>query len=682
SFLNIHMFVSAGVLFSAPLSFPFFECVVSIMFAMLCNTAACLFVYAQEYQQSGLLLGLVGCVISLVATLTIVAAHGIDCERRRLFLHERKLVRKLSTFRRQMDATNLEIQAHQAEGKDEREALLQEFLTDDVKARLDDWGVLPTAVQFDERLGAGAFGVVYKGTYRKREIAIKTMSRENVNAQNLQRFTSEIFLLARLHHPNIIGFVGTVLDIDNMYILIEYVSMGDLRDCLSKDFAADWDFHNHKLRVLVETCKGMEYLHSLDPIVMHRDLKTENVLVTDHLQCKVSDFGESRDIGDATMTCVGTPYYIAPEVFRGEHYDESADVFSFGIIMCAVACGGDLAEFFTEAFERMGVNGDVSGMAVPAKIAMGWRPTFPQKWEDELPTLTKLIRRCWHAAHAHRPAFSEIHEILDKFWSTNKFFVAEEQHAKHRQSVELHRKESNARRLSKRNKRASQDKINAGIAAANAGPNGTMSGANLKDLVDTVHADPNAASAPGAMDSDSESSMDSEELRMLNDEEDDGEEFMMTVRSKNAAQKLTGMTIMGGVEEAPGSEFDELPREELVALVENARDDLHKMQTEHNALKKAMEQRDPGELAKIQAGVRDNHRKASMERRKSVRLESEANYSFNIMALPEVEGERKGSKAAHGSGAGRGIGLSVSGLQTLKETAERTEEKTTSTTSS
>jgi serine/threonine protein kinase len=576
------------------------------------------------------------------------------------------------------------------------------------------------------------------------------MSRESVNAQNLQRFTSEIFLLARLHHPNIIGFVGTVLDIDNMYILIEYASMGDLRDCLSKDFAADWDFHNHKLRVLVETCKGMEYLHSLDPIVMHRDLKTENVLVTDHLQCKVSDFGESRDIGDATMTCVGTPYYIAPEVFRGEHYDESADVFSFGIIMCAVACGGDLAEFFTEAFERMGVNGDVSGMAVPAKIAMGWRPTFPQKWEDELPTLTKLIRRCWHAAHAHRPAFSEIHEILDKFWSTNKFFVAEEQHAKHRQSVEvsrvrvlsqetratyltlansslaaqLHRKESNARRLSKRNKRASQDKINADIAAANAGPNGTMSGANLKDLVDTVHADPNAASAPGspkspgspkqvgfaleerrgsdqkgvaeaetkglpppklpgAMDSDSESSMDSEELRMLDDKEDDGvEDLLMTVRSKSAAQKLTGMTIMGGVEEAPGSEFDELPREELVALVENARDDLHKMQTEHNALKKAMEQRDPGELAKIQAGVRDNHRKASMERRKSVRLESEANYSFNIMALPEVEGERKGSKAAHGSGAGRGIGLSVSGLQTLKETAERTEEKTTSTTSS
>ena len=61
-------------------------------------------------------------------------------------------------------------------------------------------------------------------------------------------------------------------------------------------------------------------------------------------QCKVSDFGESRDIGDATMTCVGTPYYIAPEVFRGEHYDESADVFSFGIIMCAVAQGGDLRD--------------------------------------------------------------------------------------------------------------------------------------------------------------------------------------------------------------------------------------------------------------------------------------------------------------------------------------------------
>ena len=159
----------------------------------------------------------------------------------------------------------------------------------------------------------------------------------------------------------------------------------------------------------------------VQPIVIHRDLKCENVLIEEHNVCKVCDFGESRTMDEVTMTCVGTPYYIAPEVFRGEHYDESADVFSFAIIMCAVANNGDLSGFFKGAFERGGVNSDasVTGMVIPNKFAMGWRPTFPPEWNEKLPVLTKLISLCWHAAHAHRPSMSELHLELDEFWKHN-----------------------------------------------------------------------------------------------------------------------------------------------------------------------------------------------------------------------------------------------------------------------
>ena len=139
--------------------------------------------------------------------------------------------------------------------------------------------------------------------------------------------------------------------------------------------------------------------------------------------------------------------YLAPEVFRGEHYDESADVFSFGIICCAVAQGGDITEFFKGAFERQGILTEkgVSGMTVPSKIALGWRPDFPEEWEEELPSLTKvrscesrgtsreapptflmssqLIRQCLHPAYAHRPKFEEIHSILERFWETNEEYM-------------------------------------------------------------------------------------------------------------------------------------------------------------------------------------------------------------------------------------------------------------------
>ena len=227
SFLALHMLISSGVLFSAPLSFPFLETLFVISLTAGLDCVACIYVYSRSYQSSGILLSLMGTVIAFVACLTMIAAHGIDCERRKLFLHERKLVRKLSSFRHLMNKKDL---AHQLSGMhmggnaDQQEKMLNEHLTAEVRERLDDWGILPTAVQFDERLGAGAFGVVYKGFYRQREIAIKTMSRDNIDEKNLERFTSEIFLLARLHHPNIIGFVGTVLEVDNMYILLEYAS--------------------------------------------------------------------------------------------------------------------------------------------------------------------------------------------------------------------------------------------------------------------------------------------------------------------------------------------------------------------------------------------------------------------------------------------------------------------------
>ena len=352
-----------------------------------------------------------------------------------MFLHEEKLKKKLVNFKSVIVKKEFELNfLNHKELADkslieEQSKLFDKHINGQVKEELEEWAIPPAAVTFHEKVGEGAFGVVFKGIYRKREVALKTMSRKDVNETNLKRFVSETLLLARLHHPNVIGFEGCVLELNNLFIVIEYAGNGNLNDCLQSKIAETWTFHNHKLQVLREICKGISYLHCPDPVkIIHRDLKCDNILVTEHLHCKISDFGESRDLGSSTMSVAGTPLYMAPEVFRGDYYDESADVYSFAIIMCAVACNGRLDQFFSqslagEELEEIGSSG--SGLGAASKLAFGWRPTLPQSWQRELPSLVAMITKCWHAAHAHRPSISQVWDMLDFFWRDNERYVSE-----------------------------------------------------------------------------------------------------------------------------------------------------------------------------------------------------------------------------------------------------------------
>ena len=151
----------------------------------------------------------------------------------------------------------------------EIEKTVESALTEDVMKKLSAWQIVPKAVEHDVKLGSGSFGVVFEGKYRERAVAIKTMAQEKINDENMQRFVQEILLMSRLHHPNIIGFVGCVLDKDNLSIILEYAKKGDLKMVQLTGAGQKWTFHNHKLRVLLETVRAMEYLHSLDPIVIH-----------------------------------------------------------------------------------------------------------------------------------------------------------------------------------------------------------------------------------------------------------------------------------------------------------------------------------------------------------------------------------------------------------------------------
>jgi serine/threonine protein kinase len=182
----------------------------------------------------------------------------------------------------------------------------------------------------------------------------------------------------------------------NLCIVTEFVKQGSLADMLANG-SIKLTF-NQKLRMLRSAALGINYLHSLHPVIVHRDLKPSNLLVDENGNVKVADFGFARIKEDnATMTRCGTPCWTAPEVIRGEKYSETADVYSFGVIMWQV---------LTRKQPFAGRN----FMGVSLDVLDGRRPQVPA----ECPSgFKKVMKKCWHGEASKRPSMESVVAFFD-----------------------------------------------------------------------------------------------------------------------------------------------------------------------------------------------------------------------------------------------------------------------------
>ncbi|RHY27659.1 hypothetical protein DYB37_005177 [Aphanomyces astaci] len=176
-------------------------------------------------------------------------------------------------------------------------------------------------------IGQGAFGEVIKGTYHGTPVVVKRMVRQKIDPDNIRMFADEIQLMMNLRHPNIVQV--------HIYIPIcfvtEFLDRGDLYSVL-KNPRIQLSWKQPLLSMAIDISRGMAYLHSMDPPIIHRDLKSMNILVSSSFGAKISDFGLSREkVLDDTMSVTGTPLWLPPEMIRAERYSEKADVYSFGI---------------------------------------------------------------------------------------------------------------------------------------------------------------------------------------------------------------------------------------------------------------------------------------------------------------------------------------------------------------
>ena len=138
-----------------------------------------------------------------------------------------------------------------------------------------------------------------------------------------------------LRHPNIVMFMGACTKFPNLAIVLEYCSNKSLWSVLqNKSVPLSWE---DRKRLSLEIARGMNYLHSSSTPIIHRDLKSLNILIDESFKAKIGDFGWTRLKGDRMTKKIGTFQWMAPEVITGDRYSEKADVFSYGIILWEIA---------------------------------------------------------------------------------------------------------------------------------------------------------------------------------------------------------------------------------------------------------------------------------------------------------------------------------------------------------
>ncbi|KAG1688511.1 hypothetical protein DVH05_003601 [Phytophthora capsici] len=189
-----------------------------------------------------------------------------------------------------------------------------------------------------EILSRGAYGEVYTGTFKHDLVAVKMLSRSTCKSlQHVRDFLSEAKLTAALDHPRIVSFIGLAWDaLSDLCLVLEFMDNRDLRSLLDKnlELGTPQGLTQVKIQVALHVCEALTYLHSLSAPVIHRDLKSRNVLLNREMHAKLSDFGISRQQVGQTMTAgVGTSLWMAPEVMLGERYGVKADMFSFGVLL-------------------------------------------------------------------------------------------------------------------------------------------------------------------------------------------------------------------------------------------------------------------------------------------------------------------------------------------------------------
>lgn len=268
----------------------------------------------------------------------------------------------------------------------------------------EKWIIPYEKITIGSKIGVGTFGDVFSAVYSGEKVAVKKFLKQRVTDNVLLELRTESAILCELSHPNILKFIGMCIKPPNLCLLTEYMERGSLSHILyNHDNHLNWD---HKKAIAQDIATGMAYLHKHS--IIHRDVKSSNMLVAADWKVKIADFGFSRVKADnQTMTQCGTVAWTAPEIFEGLHYTEKADVFSYGVILWELV-------FRKKPWES------IHSMKVIQMVGAGKRLPVVNPPNDTPSDIINLIKLCWSQEPGQRPSFAQ---IIEQFYLTDSLLV-------------------------------------------------------------------------------------------------------------------------------------------------------------------------------------------------------------------------------------------------------------------
>ncbi|XP_019457854.1 PREDICTED: LEAF RUST 10 DISEASE-RESISTANCE LOCUS RECEPTOR-LIKE PROTEIN KINASE-like 1.2 isoform X3 [Lupinus angustifolius] len=275
-------------------------------------------------------------------------------------------------------------------------------------------------------LGDGGFGTVYYGQLHDgRRVAVKRLYENNY--KRVEQFMNEVEILTRLRHPNLVSLFGcTSRHSRELLLVYEYISNGTVADHLhgrkTKPGALPWHI---RMNIAVDTASALKYLHASE--IIHRDVKTNNILLDDHFCVKVADFGLSRlfptHATHISTAPQGTPGYVDPEYHECYQLTSKSDVYSFGVMLIELISSLPAVDITRHRHEinlsNMAIN-KIQNQALHELVdpALGFESDF--KVRKMINAVAELAFRCLQSSKDMRPTMEEVVDTLLDIQSDGK----------------------------------------------------------------------------------------------------------------------------------------------------------------------------------------------------------------------------------------------------------------------
>lgn len=274
--------------------------------------------------------------------------------------------------------------------------------------------------KFDEAkiIGTGGYGTVYKGVLVDGgTVAIKKS--KIVDQSQIEQFINEIVILSQINHRNVVKLLGCCLETEVPLLVYEFVTNGTLFDHIhdeSKAFNISWE---SRLRIAAETAEVLSYLHSAASVpIIHRDVKSNNILLDDNYTAKVSDFGASRlvpmDQTQLSTMVQGTLGYLDPEYLQTNQLTDKSDVYSFGVVLVELLTGQKVLSFDRSEDQRSLALYFLSSLKDDRLSQVVENYLLKHENTQQIEEVATLAKRCLRVRGDERPAMKEVTMELER----------------------------------------------------------------------------------------------------------------------------------------------------------------------------------------------------------------------------------------------------------------------------